>query len=47
MKSEQEVRDLLKEKRAWMDENEGGGSSEEPVEWGWTEALAWVLGEKP
>jgi hypothetical protein len=30
-----------------MDENEGMGLSEEPVEWGWTQALAWVLGEEP
>jgi len=47
MRSEQEIRDNLVAHRNWMNENEGGGSSEEGVEWGWVEALSWVLGEKP
>ena len=47
MRSEQEIRDLLAEKRVWMGEWEDSGASEVGVEWGWTEALAWVLGEQP
>lgn len=47
MRSEQEIREHLTAKRAWMAEYEDSGVAEVGVEWGWTEALAWVLGEAP
>jgi hypothetical protein len=47
MKTQAEIEAELARHCAWMDENEGRGSSEEGVEWGWVEALAWTLGVKP
>ncbi len=43
MKSLVEVKTELATHTEWMDENEGGGSSEEGVELGWMQALEWVL----
>jgi len=47
MKTQAEIEALLAEKRAWMDENEDSGASEVGTEWGWQQALAWVLGVQP
>ena len=44
MRRESEVREELARREAWLDEHEGDGSREEPVETGIVEALQWVLG---
>lgn len=45
MKTEQQIRTELAGHNEWLDEWEGQGTAEEGVEFGWVQALEWVLGE--
>jgi len=46
MRTEKEIRDELAKHQEWLDEWGGEGASEEGQEWGWLQALEWVLAGK-
>jgi hypothetical protein len=45
MRTESEIREVLAERVAWLEENEDSGAAEVGQELGWEQALKWVLND--